>query len=107
MAEQAAMDARVQRLDAPVHHLGEAGDVGDLAAPAGRRRASALRGAAGRDELDAALARARAANSTSPVLSDTEISARVTRRRCWLMVGQPIAQPERYVPLTALLVTGL
>lgn len=29
--EQAAMDDRVQRLDAAIHHLGKAGEVGDVA----------------------------------------------------------------------------
>ena len=41
-AEQAAMHRRVQRLDAAVHDLGKAGELGDVAAPAGRRRRSPL-----------------------------------------------------------------
>ena len=51
--EQAAMHARMQRLEPPVHHLGEAGDlrhVDDRKAGAAQRR----RGAAGREELDPA-----------------------------------------------------
>ena len=58
--EQAAVDARVQRLDAAVHHLGEAGEVVDRAdrdAGVGER----LGGAAGRDDLDAELVGQRAA----------------------------------------------
>ena len=53
--EQAAMDLRVQRLHPAVHHLGEAGDLGDVVTlrPASRKR---LGGAAGRDELDALVA---------------------------------------------------
>ena len=50
--EQAAVDRRVQRLDAAVEHLREAGVLGDL----GHRQAGAgeqLRGAAGREQLDA------------------------------------------------------
>jgi|GEM_PF-6315782 len=50
--EQAAVDHRVQRLDAAVHHLREAGKVADvLHGQAGV--AQRLGGAAGRDELDA------------------------------------------------------
>ena len=50
-AEQPAVDLRVERLDPPVHHLGKAGEVGNVA-----HRSAALaqlcRGAAGRDDLD-------------------------------------------------------
>ena len=50
--EQAAMHLGVQRLDPPVHHLGKAGQVGDvLDLKPGRR--DRLRGAAGGDQLDA------------------------------------------------------
>ncbi len=51
--QDAAMDARVQRLDAAVHHLGEAGIVADF----GHRHAGVaklLGGTAGREDLDAA-----------------------------------------------------
>ena len=51
-AQQSAVDHRVQRLDPPVHHLGEAGQIGHvLHRQAGLfdRRA----GAAGRDQFDA------------------------------------------------------
>ena len=78
-AEQAAMDRRMQRLHAPVHDLGEAGHVGDVAhRDAGR--GDRLGGAAGRHQLDAVLGSA-AANSTRPVLSETEIRARRTGTR--------------------------
>ena len=51
--QQAAVDHRVQRLDPAVEHLGEAGQRGDVAhRQAGR--AQRRRGAAGRDQLDAA-----------------------------------------------------
>ncbi len=56
-AQKPAMDAGVQRLHAPVHDLGKAGDVGDVPhGQAGRldRRA----GAAGGDQLDAARGKA-------------------------------------------------
>jgi hypothetical protein len=50
--EQSAMDLGMQRLDAPIHDLGEAGVVGDLddAMPGIAQR---LGGAAGREDLDA------------------------------------------------------
>ena len=52
--EQAAMHLGMQRLHAAVHHLGKAGELGDVEhgeAGIGQR----LAGAAGRDELDAVL----------------------------------------------------
>ena len=58
--EKASVDARVQRLDAAVHHLGKAGEVVDGA----HRYAGVckrLGGAAGRDDLDAELVDQRAA----------------------------------------------
>jgi hypothetical protein len=51
--EQAAMDFGVQRLDPPIHHLREAGDVGDINYR-DARFPEQLGGAAGRDDLDAA-----------------------------------------------------
>jgi hypothetical protein len=52
--EQAAMDQRVQRLHAAVHHLGEAGDVGHVAhLQAGIAQGAG--GAAGGDQLHPAL----------------------------------------------------
>ena len=50
--EQAAVHLGMQRLDAAVHHLGKAGELGhvDDLEPGVRER---LGGAAGRDELDA------------------------------------------------------
>ena len=51
--EQPAVDRGVQRLDPPVHHLGKAGEVGDVLH--GKARiAQRLGGAAGADQLDAA-----------------------------------------------------
>ena len=49
--QQAAMHGRVQRLDAAVHDLGEAGQVGYVAR-SNARRGDGLRRAAGRNELD-------------------------------------------------------
>jgi hypothetical protein len=49
-AEQAAMHLRVQRLHPPVHHLGKAGELGDVA-HLQPRLAQRLGGAAGRDQL--------------------------------------------------------
>ena len=48
------MHLRVQRLDAAVHHLGKAGEVGDVA-DLEPGRGDRLRGAAGGDQLDAVL----------------------------------------------------
>ena len=50
--QDAAVDRRVQRLDAAVHHLGKAGEVGDVAHVM-PRFAQRLCGAAGRHQLDA------------------------------------------------------
>ena len=76
--EQTAMHLRMQRLHPAVHHLGKAGDLGDV----GHREpglGKALARAAGRDDLDAVPAQ-RAGESTRPVLSETEISARAILR---------------------------
>ena len=75
-AEQAAVDLRVQRLDAPVHDLGKPGVAGDLAhgdAVCGEQ----ARRAAGGEDLDVARASARA-SSIRPVLSETDSNARRT-----------------------------
>jgi len=53
--EQAAMHLRVQGLDAPVHHLGKAGELGNILHREARLGEHAPR-AAGRDEIDAARA---------------------------------------------------
>ena len=57
-AEQAAVDLRVKRLHPAVHHLGEAGEVGDVA-----HRSAGLAqlggSSAGRDDLDAVPRQAR------------------------------------------------
>ena len=50
-AEQAAVDLRVKRLHPPVHHLGKAGEVGNVA-HLGAELAQLRGGAAGRDDLD-------------------------------------------------------
>ncbi len=64
--EQAAMDFRMQRLDAAVHHLRKPGEIGDVAhrEPG---RGERLGGAAGRDELDA-VSRERAGEIDEPGL---------------------------------------
>ena len=53
--QKAAVNGRMQRLDAPVHHLREAGEVGDLLHGQARVGERLMR-AAGRDEGDPALA---------------------------------------------------
>src|SRR3546814_8417229 len=50
--EDAAVNGRVQRLDAAVHHLGKTGEVGDVE-DSMPRPTHRLRRAAGRDEFDA------------------------------------------------------
>jgi hypothetical protein len=52
VGQQAAMHHRVQRLDPPAHHLGEIGDLGDVAHPE-PGLAQESRGPAGRDQPDA------------------------------------------------------
>ena len=56
--EEPAMNLRVERLHPPVHHLREAGQVGDVA-DLGAELAQPGRGAAGRDDLDPMLRQAR------------------------------------------------
>ena len=51
--ENAAVDGRMERLDASVHHLGEAGDRGDVRHREARL-AQRARGTAGGNELEAA-----------------------------------------------------
>ena len=80
--EQAAMHLRMQRLDPAVHHLGKAGQLGDI----DHREAGIaerLGGAAGRDQLDAVAGQRASRMSIRPVLSETESRARVMRRG-WL-----------------------
>ena len=72
--EQAAVHLRVQRFDPAIHHLGKAGELGDLAG-GDAFLVEQRGGAAGGDDLDAGATRPRA-NSTRPVLSETEIRAR-------------------------------
>ena len=64
--QQAAMDFRMQRLDAAVHHFGKSGEIGDVAhrKPGCGER---LGGAAGRNELDA-VSRKRAGEIDEPGL---------------------------------------
>ena len=69
--EQAGVEAGVQRLHAPVHHLGEAGEVLDGA----HRQAGGgelAGGAAGRDELDAELAQAAGEVDDPGLLGDRQ-----------------------------------
>ena len=68
------MDGGVQRLHAPVQHLGEAGEVLDAASPRRPASRSARGGAARGDDLDAER-REAVREVTSPVLSETEMSA--------------------------------
>ena len=79
-AEQPAMHRRMQRLDAAVHDLGKAGELGDVAhgdAGLGDR----LGRAAGRDQLDAGRGKRPWRSRSRPVLSETESSARRTGTR--------------------------
>ena len=75
-AEQSPVDLRVQRLDAPVHDLGEAGVARDLGGrepcAASSRRCRRWTGSR------SCAARATRASSMRPVLSETERSARRT-----------------------------
>ena len=64
------MHLRMQGLDAAVEHFREAGVIGHVGNGAGRRRAGTL-GAAGGQQLDAEGDSSRA-NSTTPVLSETQ-----------------------------------
>ena len=76
--EDAAVDLRVQRLDAAVHHLGKAGDVRDR-----RRRPDRHRPAPGRCRRSTPARNhacsSPAAKSTSPLLSETLNTARRIR----------------------------
>ena len=85
-AEQSAVDLRMQRLDAPVHDLGEAGVARRPRAPATPLCGQQPRRAAGGEDLDVARASARA-SSIRPVLSETDSSARRT--------GRGMASPRR------------
>jgi hypothetical protein len=75
LAEQAAVDLRVQRLQAPVHQFGEAGVVGDL----GDRQARVEQGARVPpvDSSEKPASSSPRANSTMPCLSVTDSSARL------------------------------
>ena len=68
--QDAAVDLRVQRLDAAVHHLGKPGDVRNVdyrQAGIGQR----LGGPAGRDQLESAATQTAAERQRRPDLSDT------------------------------------
>ncbi len=76
--QQARVQPRVQRLHAPVHHLGKAGEVLDRAHRDARRRRA--RGRCRRWRRSPRPARpGRGRSRRSPVLSDTDSSARRTR----------------------------
>ena len=83
------MHLGMQRLDPAVHHLGKAGELGDVRhlQPG---RGDRLGGAAGGDQFDA-MAGERLANSIRPVLSETDNRARVTRRGLSVM-GKVLAE---------------
>ena len=75
IGQDPAVDPRVERLDPAVEHLGEAGHGGDV----GHRQTGLAQRpcrAAGRHQLEAASPTSPAANAASPVLSDTDRSAR-------------------------------
>ena len=72
--EQAAMDLRVERLHPAVHHLRKAGKFANVT-DFMTKFAQLGGGAAGRDQLDACL-REACASSSSPALSESEMSAR-------------------------------
>ncbi len=77
--EQRRVQPRVQRLHPPAEDLGRArelGDIGDLDPGLAQRGG----GAAGGEDLDPEPRRGPLAKSATPVLSETEISARRTRR---------------------------
>ena len=76
-SEQAAVNLRMQRLDAPVHDLREAGVAARPRGPGCRARPAAARCRRWRAARRRARRSARA-SSTSPVLSETESSARRT-----------------------------
>ena len=75
--QDAAVHLRVQRLHAPVEHLGKAGDLGHVRAPAPRSRAAAWPCRPWTGSRRRAGPGSRA-NSTTPVLSCTLTSARRT-----------------------------
>ena len=76
--EQPGVQARVQRLDAPVHDLREAREVLDRADLQARALRASRAVPAGRDELDAELGQAPG-EVDEPVLSETDSSARRMR----------------------------
>ncbi len=79
--EDAAVDLRVQCLDAAVHHLGKPGDVGD--ADDGKARLRSALAVPPVETSSKPRAASPRANSTSPDLSDTLSSARgMVIRRC-------------------------
>ena len=83
--EQPAMHLGMQGLDPAVHHLGKAGQFGNIPDRQSGRR-DRLRGAAGGDELDA-VAGQRAGEFDQAGLSETDNRARVTRRG-WSVMGK-------------------
>ena len=93
VGQDAAVDPRMERLDPPVEHLrepGHGGHVGDRQAGVAQRPGRA----AGRDELEAAARPGPRPSSTSPVLSETDSSAR--RGRGTRRVGA--VEIERHAP---------
>ena len=79
VGEDAAVHLRVQRDDAVVEHLGEAGDLGERASRGCRPRRSHVRCSPDDTSSQPRSCRPRA-KSTSPVLSHTDSSARISRR---------------------------
>ena len=91
--QQPAVHARVEGLDPPVHHLGEAGDLRDVddGEPGG---AQGRAGAAGREQLDAArLERAGEIDQTRLVGNGDQRSTDVDDiRGHWLIAPQAVAR---------------
>ena len=76
--EDAAVDGRVQRLDPAVHHLGKAGDVGDV----DDRQpgvGEGLGGAAGRDQLDPERGQAAAEIGEAGLVRNTQNCTHIGR----------------------------
>ena len=93
-AEQPAMDLRVERLHAPIHHLRKSGEVRDVA-HLGAELAQLRGGAAGRDDLELVPA-SPAASASSPALSESEISARRTGTRS--VINHPLLAGAAQLP---------
>ena len=103
--QQRAVHARVQRLDAAAEHLGDAGQILDArrrSRPCSRRRPRCRPSRSARRRARPA----RARSSTRPVLSETEMSARLTvtcgpSLRCRSRSRRAAARTSRRPPAAA------